>query len=283
MAQVPRPGVPQPGVPHGHLPHPGVPRAMPHHLPPAAMPVAAQPAPVAPGVLPAAVPTQQPVNKWASLPPNHTLYINNLNEKLKREDLTKGLQMVFGQFGEILQVTCYTKILKAKGQAFVTFSDIQASTKALREMQGFMFYNKPMRVSYAKTKSDTISKRDGTYKPRRKKRKFVKDDKSGKFAMKLKMQKTESAPRPAYMRPAQQAAPNETLYIQNLPPDCSDSMVKMLFDQYPGFEAVRLIDGKPGIGFVDFTSEFEAGRAMQALQGIKITPTNPLHITYAKK
>lgn len=200
--------------------------------------------------------------------------------------MVKGLKMVFGQFGKILQITAYTKIMKAKGQAFVAFEDVGAATKALTEMQGFMFYNKPMRVAFAKTKSDAIAKRDGTFKPRPpKKRKMPggKGDVKGKFSMELKRQRTEAAPQPDYLKPVEQSAPNQTLYIQNLPQDCSDSMVKMLFEQYPGFQQVRLIEGKPGIGFVDFTSEFEAGRAMQALQGIKITPTNPLHITYARK
>ncbi|XP_042407936.1 U1 small nuclear ribonucleoprotein A-like [Zingiber officinale] len=33
-------------------------------------------------------------------------------------------------------------------------------------MQGFPFYAKPMRIQYAKTKSDIIAKADGTFVPR---------------------------------------------------------------------------------------------------------------------
>ena len=32
--------------------------------------------------------------------PNHTIYINNLNEKIKKEDLKKSLYAIFSQFGQ---------------------------------------------------------------------------------------------------------------------------------------------------------------------------------------
>merc|ERR1719384_1866698 len=99
----------------------------------------------------------QPVGKWNHVPPNNTIYVNNINEKLKREELVQSLRHVFGQFGKIVDIICYTKILKAKGQAFIVFDQIESATKALTEMQNFMFYNKPIRVSFAKNKSDAIS------------------------------------------------------------------------------------------------------------------------------
>ena len=37
-------------------------------------------------------------------------------------------------------------------------------------MKGFPFYDKPMRIQYAKTKSDAIAKFDDTYVPREKQR-----------------------------------------------------------------------------------------------------------------
>jgi len=36
------------------------------------------------------------------------------------------------------------KTLKMRGQAFVIFKDINSGTNALRSMQGFPFYDKPM-------------------------------------------------------------------------------------------------------------------------------------------
>lgn len=100
--------------------------------------------------------------------PSHTIYINNLNEKVKIEDLKKSLYAIFSQFGQILDITALRN-LKMRGQAFVIFKEIPNATSALRTMQGFPFYDKPMRIAYSKTDSDVIAKMKGTYKERPKK------------------------------------------------------------------------------------------------------------------
>ncbi|KAL8089168.1 hypothetical protein AgCh_038805 [Apium graveolens] len=46
---------------------------------------------------------------------------------------------------------------------------------------------------------------------------------------------------------------------------------------------VRMIDAKPCIAFVEFEDDNQSLIAMEALQGFKITPPNPMAITYAKK
>lgn len=60
-------------------------------------------------------------------------------------------------------------------------------------------------------------------------------------------------------------------------------MLQILFQQYPGFREVRMIEAKPGIAFVEFGDDVQSSIAMQALQGFKITPQNPMAISYAKK
>ena len=94
--------------------------------------------------------------------PNHTIYINNLNEKIKKDDLKKSLYAIFTQFGQILDIVAL-KTLKMRGQAFVIFKEISSATNALRSMQGFPFYDKPMRINYSKSDSDMIAKIKGTY------------------------------------------------------------------------------------------------------------------------
>lgn len=100
--------------------------------------------------------------------PNHTIYINNLNEKVKKEELKKSLYAIFSQFGQILDIVAL-KTLKMRGQAFVIFKEISSATNALRTMQGFPFYDKPMRIAYSKSDSDIIAKVKGTFKERPKK------------------------------------------------------------------------------------------------------------------
>jgi U2 small nuclear ribonucleoprotein B'' len=43
-------------------------------------------------------------------------------------------------------------------------------------MQGFPFYDKPMRINYSKSESDVISKAKGTFKERPKKQKQPKPE-----------------------------------------------------------------------------------------------------------
>lgn len=58
-------------------------------------------------------------------------------------ELKKSLYAIFSQFGPILDIVAL-KTLKMRGQAFVVFQDISSATNALRSMQGFPFYDKPM-------------------------------------------------------------------------------------------------------------------------------------------
>lgn len=58
-------------------------------------------------------------------------------------ELKKSLYAIFSQFGQILDIVAL-KTLKMRGQAFVIFKEINSAANALRSMQGFPFYDKPM-------------------------------------------------------------------------------------------------------------------------------------------
>jgi RNA recognition motif-containing protein len=112
--------------------------------------------------------------------PSHTIYVNNLNEKVKKDELKKSLYAIFSQFGQILDIVAL-KTLKMRGQAFIIFKEIASATNALRTMQGFPFYDKPMRINYSKTESDVIAKAKGTFKERQKKPKAPKPTEEKKY------------------------------------------------------------------------------------------------------
>jgi len=95
--------------------------------------------------------------------PNQTLYCTNLPDKLQKEDLRLSLYTLFSTYGPVLDVVAL-KTSKMRGQAHVVFRDIHASTQAMRALQGFEFFGKDMKIQYAKGKSDTIAKLDGTYR-----------------------------------------------------------------------------------------------------------------------
>uniref|UniRef100_A0A8C9D2C5 U1 small nuclear ribonucleoprotein A n=1 Tax=Panthera leo TaxID=9689 RepID=A0A8C9D2C5_PANLE len=84
-------------------------------------------------------------------------------------ELKKSLYAIFSQFGQILDILV-SRSLKMRGQAFVIFKEVSSATNALRSMQGFPFYDKPMRIQYAKTDSDIIAKMKGTFVERDRKR-----------------------------------------------------------------------------------------------------------------
>ncbi|KAK8730287.1 hypothetical protein OTU49_008196 [Cherax quadricarinatus] len=239
--------------------------------------------------------------------PNHTIYVNNLNEKVKKEELKRSLYAIFSQFGQILDIVAL-KTLKMRGQAFVIFKEIQSATNAMRAMQGFPFYDKPMKIAYSKTDSDLIAKQKGTYKERGSKRKEEEKKKkkgkepkgtsaapaTGAASVAAKAGATVVPPRPnLFNQPppvhggsgigVPEQPPNQILFLTNLPDETSEMMLSMLFTQFPGFKEVRLVPGRHDIAFVEFENEMQSAAAKDALQGFKITPTHSMKIAFAKK
>merc|ERR1712223_1164743 len=226
--------------------------------------------------------------------PNNTIYINNLNEKVKKDDLKKSLYAIFSQFGQILDIVAL-KTLKMRGQAFVIFQDITAATTAAKSMQGFPFYDKPMRIAFAKTDSDLIAKKKGTFqeRPKRQPGESKKSKKMKKDAAVAAVQ-AEQAKQAQSMAlaaaaaqqpsgPVMDAAPNQILFLTSLPEETNEMMLSMLFNQFPGFKEVRLVPGRHDIAFVEFEDEMQSSAARDALQGFKITPSASMKISFAKK
>ncbi|ETN62289.1 U1 small nuclear ribonucleoprotein A [Anopheles aquasalis] len=212
--------------------------------------------------------------------PNHTIYINNLNEKIKKEELKKSLYAIFSQFGQILDIVAY-KTLRMRGQAFIIFKEIGSATNAMRTMQGFPFYDKPMRINYSKTDSDMIAKLKGTFQERPKRVRQPKPVPTEE--KKSKKQKAAGEVGATNNSATAEQPPNQILFLTNLPEETNEMMLSMLFNQFPGFKEVRLVPNRHDIAFVEFASEVQSGAAREALQGFKITPTHAMKISFAKK
>lgn len=103
--------------------------------------------------------------KVASVPPNQTLYVTNLpSSKIQKDDLRTALYMLFSTYGAVLDVVAL-KTMKMRGQAHICYKDIQTATQAMRSLNGFEFFGRELKISYAKSKSNVIAKLDGTFKP----------------------------------------------------------------------------------------------------------------------
>lgn len=83
--------------------------------------------------------------------------------------------------------------------------------------------------------------------------------------------------------PQGQILPNKILFVQNLPQTTNEMMLNMLFQQYPGFREVRMVESRPGIAFVEFENEQQSTTAMENLQGFQISPQFAMNISFAKQ
>lgn len=214
----------------------------------------------------------------ADIPPKHTIYINNLNDSIKVEPMKQALHAAFSQFGPIVDIVM-RKSYRLRGQAFIIFRDIESATKALRAMQGFPFYDKPIRIQYAKTEADSITKQKGTFvqRPAKPKLEIKKREKSAANG------NSSGGSRGGAQMEVQDQEPNNILFLTNLPEETNEAMLTLLFNQFPGFKEVRLIPGRSDIAFVEFENEYLSSTAKEALNGFNLSPTHKMRITFAKK
>lgn len=87
--------------------------------------------------------------------------IKNLEESIKIDQLKEALTELFSEYGNIIDLVAKTN-LKAKGQAFIVFDDIEAAARAIKDVQGFELFEKPMILDFAKAKSDATISREGS-------------------------------------------------------------------------------------------------------------------------
>ena len=162
-------------------------------------------------------------------------------------------------------------------------------------MDGQIFHDKPMRVNYARGKSDAIAKLDGTFhdqkKQRGEKRKLIETQKKKdnaddeRPAKRQKRAKGAKSTEITLDRNMLLNEPNKILFIDNLASDIAQTSdratVEAVFSTYKGFKEVRFIPGR-GWAFAEYETEVQASAAMADLQGYKIGKQG-MKITFAKK
>jgi len=238
-----------------------------------------------------AVPASSSNPEFAS----ETLYIQNLNEKIRIDVLKASLRGLFKSYGEVIDVVAHNN-LRMRGQAFVSFESADIAKKALKEVKGFPLYSKPMQISFAKTRSDAVVRRLDAdhYEEHRQQR--LQHKKATRYTNPLKQKfraqrlaaETDgpavSAPRrPAVQMPDEYLPPNKILFLQNLPESVSKDQLMALFSQYPNLHEVRLIANKKDIAFVEYVDEGSATVAKEALHNYKLDGENKIKITFARK
>ena len=236
--------------------------------------------------------TQTPQTQM--IQPNATLYVKNIDWKVKKPLLKRALYALFSRHGKVLEVIVLRRD-GLRGQAFVIMEDVQAATAALQAENGFSFFDKDLVIEYAREKSDRIARLDGTYVPKAKRKKVEKDgDDDEAVTTNFSENAAESADEPQFSDGTDQKTPQEEeeqqkqpegppskyLLAQNLPEECNEMMLGMLFRQYTGFKEVRM--PRHGLAFIEFDDEPRATLAFKALNGFKLSQTEDLQLTYGK-
>ncbi|KAI0931218.1 hypothetical protein AcW1_001320 [Taiwanofungus camphoratus] len=266
--------------------------AAPPLAPDAMQGVIAAPAPVSGAIVAAAPPAPPPQPEHIS----ETLYIQNLNEKIKIPVLKASLRGLFKSYGQVLDVVAHSN-LRMRGQAFVSFESAEAAQKALKEVRGFPLYSKPMQISFARTRSDAVVRKLDAEHYDDHKRRRLEHKKATRYTNPIKrkyrarklaaeMDGAGAVPvskRPNVQMPDEYLPPNKILFLQNLPESVSKDQLMALFSQYPNLYEVRLIPTKKDIAFVEYMDEGSATVAKDALHNYKLDGENKIKITFARK
>ncbi|KAI4123289.1 MAG: hypothetical protein LQ338_005338 [Usnochroma carphineum] len=251
------------------------------------------------------------VQSGTTQPPNSTVYVRNLEERIKVDDLKEALTEIFSEYGNIIDLVA-KKNLKAKGQAFIVFDDVEAAERAIKEVQGFELFDKPMLLDYAKTKSDATVQREGNeeeFEMHKRRRLAEKERKQAYQAAeeqkKLKRPAVAPAPDAAAARPAKATRgaglkssnpgagavvpeeylpPNKILFVQNLPDDYDVDGLTAIFGRFEGFREVRLVPGRKGIAFVEYEAEAGAISAKESTSGMGLgAESKPIKVVYQRQ
>ncbi|THC97957.1 hypothetical protein EYZ11_002594 [Aspergillus tanneri] len=243
----------------------------------------------------------------ATIPPSPTVYVRNLEERIKVDQLKVALEEIFSEYGNIIEIVAKTN-LKAKGQAFIVFDDVESATRAIDEINGFELFDKPMVLDYAKTRSDATVLREGgndeleIHKRRRLAEKERKQAHEALEAQK-KLKRPPGAPdtaRPAKttkgagLKPTSGAAaavipdeylpPNKILFLRDLPDSADQDSLTAVFGRFEGFQEVRLVPGRKGIAFVEYENESGAISAKEATSGMPMgSEGKPIRVTYQRQ
>ncbi|KAJ7498976.1 hypothetical protein FB451DRAFT_1384727 [Mycena latifolia] len=242
--------------------------------------------------------------------PNTTLYINNLNDKVNKEELRAQLYALFTTYGKIIDVVA-SKSQRMRGQAFLVFSDLAGATTAMRACEGMVFYDKPLHIDYAKTKSYATSrKEDPSFVPPtsanasalimqngRAEKKRQREEEAAEGERKAKRDKADDDDEEMELEdeedhqqngtasgePVPVAHPTTRLLCTNLPQEVSDGVLSILFQQYHGFKSTNVTPTDvPGVkkAVVMFDSPQLASVAKEALHGFTLKKDWIMSVVY---
>ncbi|PFH55257.1 hypothetical protein XA68_10258 [Ophiocordyceps unilateralis] len=237
--------------------------------------------------------------------PISTVYVQNLEEGVKLEALTRVLKSVFSEIGTVVDIVV-KKNLRARGQAFVVFERSEDAENAISEMDSFELFGKAMKLAMARTRSDKSVEMKCTHDDlavHKRHRQAEKDKRRAIEAAENQRQLKRVAPSSAETRPMKLARPsslkqtgvagstvipdeylppNKILFVQNVSPEYDVEALTAIFGRFEGFREIRLVPGRQGIAFVEYEAEQGAIAAKENVAGLTLA-NKAIKVTYQRQ
>lgn len=245
-----------------------------------------------------------------------TLYVKNLNEKVRLDNLKECLFSIFSRFGRVLQVSAKRNVVM-RGQAFIVFQSPAHAQEALNNLNKALFFGKPMEVQWAKRDSDITLSPLQVDRARKTRKRLIsknyfqsvkfKERMAKKLALrskemegidKLNMNILDRMLNPEGLKPGQTLPgrnpdrsalstqkrlnePHSMLILEKLP-DISTDKLRELFSKLDGFKEIRHIHSKR-IALVNFEDASAASLALETVETHVFEGGEPISINFAKK
>ncbi|CEI62930.1 hypothetical protein FVEN_g501 [Fusarium venenatum] len=231
-----------------------------------------------------------------------TVYVQNLEERVKLETLVDALRTIFSEFGNVVDIVA-KKNLRAKGQAFIVYDNAESANEAIEEINGFDLFEKPMKLALARSRSDKTVELTGSQEELENHKRHRQAEKDKRKAEEEQRQSNKRASGAVDNRPAKAAKssglkstsaaaansvldeflpPNKILFVQNLPEDYDIEALTSVFGRFEGFREVRLVPGRRGIAFVEYEAEQGAITAKENTAGLNLGD-KPIKVTYQRQ
>ncbi|EKJ74987.1 hypothetical protein NXS19_007638 [Fusarium pseudograminearum] len=234
-----------------------------------------------------------------------TVYVQNLEERVKLETLVDALRTIFSEFGNVVDIVA-KKNLRAKGQAFIVYDNAESAQEAIEEINGFDLFDKPMKLALARSRSDKTVELTGSQEElenHKRHRQAEKDKRKAEEAAEEQRQSNKRASGATDNRPAKVAKssglkstsaaaatsvldeflpPNKILFVQNFPEDYDVEALTSVFGRFEGLREVRLVPTRRGIAFIEYETEQGAITAKENTAGLNLGD-KPIKVTYQRQ
>jgi U2 small nuclear ribonucleoprotein B'' len=222
------------------------------------------------------------VKKMADATPSQTIYLNNLTEKLSKDKLRRQLFNICSKSGPVLDVVVH-RGPSMRGQAWVVFTSVEIATKALSKLNGYSFFQKPIKAQFARENASVVDKLEGKFvaKPKKRRTQDAAGDGDARPAAKRGKMAGEDGPTSTGGGHDSNNPPGPILKIDNLPEDTTKEKLMELFAKFEGLIDIRHVAVK-GLAFIEYRSTEQAKLAREGLKGHQLTPTHRMLVNYAK-